>query len=93
MHADVKYNFKYLYLNLGTGFGSYHKIATAGMVRALTSTLIWEDWDVSTDAIEEILETAGFDQIGIQEYDRQLLMRIIIIEHCRVIYRIIQTTK
>jgi hypothetical protein len=68
---------------LGTGFDSSHKIATAGKVRARTTTLIWDDWDVSTDAINEILMAAGI-QINIQDYDQTLHMRIIITPEGRI---------
>jgi hypothetical protein len=61
-------------------------ISTAGMVRALTSTLIWEDWDVSTDAIEEILFASGFQINDIQEYDRSLHMEIAITKDSRIKY-------
>lgn len=58
---------------LGKGFIGYYAIATAGMVGANSSTLIWKDWDVSTDAILEIFTAAGFE-IEIKDYDRLLLI-------------------
>jgi hypothetical protein len=61
---------------LGSGFSDYnHIIATAGKVPANTSNLIWNDWDVSEDAIMKIFQTMDFN-ITLQDYDRFLYMNL-----------------
>jgi hypothetical protein len=50
-------------------------IATAGYVPANTSNLIWNDWEVSEEAIRKIFQAADF-KITLQEYDRLLYMNL-----------------